>query len=129
MSRPALILAGLLASTTLAAAPAPNGSYQRIDGGVLVSPASGPARRVRLTVHGDGIIHVVASPGADMPGEASLMVGDRAVDGRSTKGVDLLEVRDAPAHRGDRIPGSSLLETQGWPSVVSLAVGANPFGS
>ena len=75
MSRSTLLLAGLLATTTLAAAPAPGGgSYQRIEGGVLVTPASGPARRVRLTVYGDGIIHVVAGPGTDLPGETSLMV-------------------------------------------------------
>ena len=41
---------------------------------MLVTLASGPARHVRLTVHGDGIIHVVAATGTDLPGETSLMV-------------------------------------------------------
>jgi len=75
LSRPGLILAGLLATTSLAAAPPPrDGNYRRIDGGVLVMPAGGPVKLMRLTVHGDGIIHVVAAPGTDLPGETSLVV-------------------------------------------------------
>lgn len=35
---------------------------ERIDGGVAVTPTAGPAARVAVTVHGDGIMHVVATP-------------------------------------------------------------------
>ncbi|MDE0878619.1 MAG: PA14 domain-containing protein, partial [Sphingomonas bacterium] len=38
------------------------GTVQPIAGGVSVTPASGPSSRVEVTVHGDGIIHVVATP-------------------------------------------------------------------
>lgn len=38
------------------------GTVQPIAGGVAVTPASGPSARVEVTVHGDGIIHVVATP-------------------------------------------------------------------
>src|SRR5699024_10647110 len=39
----------------------------KIDGGVAVTPAGGPVSRVEVTVHGDGILHVVGTPrGADV---------------------------------------------------------------
>ncbi|HVO07989.1 MAG TPA: TIM-barrel domain-containing protein [Burkholderiaceae bacterium] len=51
-----------------------HGRYLRTPTGLLVTPASGPARQVRLEVIDARIIHVVAAPGdsADVP--ASLMV-------------------------------------------------------
>ncbi|WP_284734588.1 glycoside hydrolase family 31 protein [Sphingosinicella terrae] len=50
------------------------GSYRRIDTGILVTPDRGPERRVRLQVYGDGIIRVTAVPTADIDIPASLMV-------------------------------------------------------
>ncbi|MGN6376230.1 MAG: TIM-barrel domain-containing protein [Sphingomonas sp.] len=74
MNRLKPLCVALLASTTIAAAPPSDGSYQRIADGILVTPGSGPVKRLRLTVHGDGIFHVVASPGVDLPSDTSLMV-------------------------------------------------------
>jgi alpha-D-xyloside xylohydrolase len=37
-------------------------TVERTQGGVVVTPTGGPASRVELSVHGDGIIHVVATP-------------------------------------------------------------------
>ncbi|MEG3088920.1 TIM-barrel domain-containing protein [Sphingomonas sp. PB4P5] len=37
-------------------------TYQKTAAGIVVSPASGPASRIELSVHGDGIVHVVALP-------------------------------------------------------------------
>ncbi len=50
--------------------------FERTAGGVTVIPASGPAASVELTVHGDGIIHVVSVPkaGGSTPRAPSLMV-------------------------------------------------------
>jgi alpha-D-xyloside xylohydrolase len=58
------MIIALLAGSAIAA-PALSqgkGGYERTSAGVVVTPASGPAARVELTVHGDGIVHVVASP-------------------------------------------------------------------
>ena len=54
-------------------------AYERIDSGIVVSPASGPAKRVRLQVMSDRIVRVTAAPQEMLPGEtlnvpASLMV-------------------------------------------------------
>ena len=47
----------------------------RLPGGVAVTPAEGPSKRIELTVHGDGIVHVVATPrdGATAARTPSLM--------------------------------------------------------
>ena len=61
MTKPFLTL--LLASSAIASAhAAAPGGYEKIDGGVAVTPAGGATARVEVTVHGDGIIHVVAAP-------------------------------------------------------------------
>ncbi|HVJ03466.1 MAG TPA: alpha-xylosidase, partial [Sphingomonas sp.] len=52
----------LLAGSALTAVPAQAQHYQRTGEGVKVTPADGPASSVELTVHGDGIMHVVAMP-------------------------------------------------------------------
>jgi alpha-D-xyloside xylohydrolase len=54
------IIATLLLGSAIGSAHAQ--TYQKTPGGVVVSPASGPASRVELSVHGDGIVHVVALP-------------------------------------------------------------------
>lgn len=64
----------LLALGAPGASPAVAGeaqSWQRIPGGVAVTPASGAAARVTVTVHGEGLFHVVATPGT-MLAEAAI---------------------------------------------------------
>jgi alpha-D-xyloside xylohydrolase len=62
------LIALLLAGTAQAA------SWDRTANGVTVSPDSGPAR-LTLSVHGDGMVHVVAAPAQQTaPREGSLMV-------------------------------------------------------
>ncbi|MEN2787003.1 TIM-barrel domain-containing protein [Sphingomonas qilianensis] len=66
----------LLAGSAMSAAHAAAAPYEKIDGGVVVTPTNGTAARVEVTVHGDGMFHVIAIPAA-MKGytaEASLMV-------------------------------------------------------
>jgi alpha-D-xyloside xylohydrolase len=57
-----MVAALLIGSAIPTPALAQSGAFQRIAGGVAVTPASGPSSRVEVTVHGDGIIHVVATP-------------------------------------------------------------------
>lgn len=53
-------MAILLLATSSAALAA--GSFRRIDTGILVTPASGPEKSVRLQVYGDRIIRITAAP-------------------------------------------------------------------
>lgn len=73
-----LMIAALLTGSAIATAHAADrkGGFTKIDGGIAVTPAGGPAARVELTVHGDGIIHVVAAPATSIgvTKQASLMV-------------------------------------------------------
>jgi len=67
-----LLGVALLLGTSSAAIAA--GSYRKTDNGVIVTPNSGPEKAVRLTVYGDRIVRVTATPdrGADL--EPSLTV-------------------------------------------------------
>ena len=68
MTKTAALMALLLAGTAQAA------SWTRTANGVSVSPDSGAAKTVTVSVHGDGILHVVAAPHqATAPREGSLM--------------------------------------------------------
>jgi alpha-D-xyloside xylohydrolase len=82
-----VLIAALLTGSAIAApAAAQTGGFQKIAGGVAVTPASGPSARVEVTVHGDGIIHVVAMP-RDMrtgPLAASLMAPNPPTASRFT---------------------------------------------
>jgi alpha-D-xyloside xylohydrolase len=49
-------------------------AYERIHNGIVVSPASGPAKRVRLQVISDRIVRVTAAPQETLNVPASLMV-------------------------------------------------------
>ena len=60
-----LLVAALLTGSAIAS-PASAQGYQALANGVAVTPTSGPSSRVEVTVHGDGIMHVVATP-RDMP--------------------------------------------------------------
>ncbi|MHB8285984.1 MAG: TIM-barrel domain-containing protein [Caulobacteraceae bacterium] len=65
----AIVLAAPLPAAAIAA-PA----FQATPDGVVVTPVAGPARRVRLQVFGDALIHVTAVPGERFDLPASLMV-------------------------------------------------------
>ena len=83
----AMVAALLLGSAmTTAAAAAPGGGYERINGGVAVTPAGGPSERIELTVHGDGIVHVLAMPRGRAAATLtpSLMVADAPKAGQFT---------------------------------------------
>lgn len=60
----AIVAALLTGSVITGPAWAQAGRYERIEGGVVVTPAGGTASRVAVTVHGDRIVHVVATLGA-----------------------------------------------------------------
>ncbi len=78
----ALLVGSAIASPALAQ----SGTFQKIAGGVAVTPASGPSSRVEVTVHGDGIIHVVAVPRDMASGRLapSLMAPDPPAPGKFT---------------------------------------------
>ena len=61
----------LLASTS---ALALDGAFEKTADGVIVTPASGPAKKVRLQVMGERIIHVTATPTDSLEVPPSLMV-------------------------------------------------------
>lgn len=65
------LLAAILAS---AATPALAAEVQRVTQGVVVTPDTGPAKRVRVLVYGDGRFRVTASPTASIETPRSLMV-------------------------------------------------------
>jgi alpha-D-xyloside xylohydrolase len=73
----ALSLSALVASAALAA----GGGYVRTPDGVIVTPADGPAARIRLQVMGPRIIHVTELPAADVRPVPSLMVTAHPVTG------------------------------------------------
>jgi alpha-D-xyloside xylohydrolase len=70
IGRAVLALALLGASTSALAA----GSWRKTDTGILVTPASGPEKTVRLQVYGENIVRVTAAPTADLDVPASYMV-------------------------------------------------------
>jgi alpha-D-xyloside xylohydrolase len=67
-----LALAFLLASTVAEALAA--GGYRRTETGILVTPAEGPEKAVRLQVYGDQIIRVTATPTREQDLPASYTV-------------------------------------------------------
>ena len=52
----------LLLSSTMTAIDAQAQRFEKTASGVSVTPAGGPSARVDVSVHGDGILHVVATP-------------------------------------------------------------------
>jgi alpha-D-xyloside xylohydrolase len=65
------ITALLLLSTS---APGLAQRWVRTEDGLVVSPASGPEKVIRLQAYGDGIIRVTSGPSADLAPSRSLMV-------------------------------------------------------
>ncbi|MEA3057549.1 MAG: alpha-D-xyloside xylohydrolase, partial [Sphingomonadales bacterium] len=87
-------------------------SYQRIDTGIVVTPAQGPEAAVRLQVYGDEIIRVSATPTRDLGLPPSLMVTARPVSG----GFTVVEA-----------PGTVTLKTAKISADVDLATGNVSF--
>jgi len=99
-----LVLAPLTATAALPQAPqAPQatatGAYERLADGIVVTPAEGMARRVRLQVYGPETIRVTATPGSDLTLPASIMVvqGPVATPFEVEMLGDLLVVKTAKA--------------------------------
>ncbi len=135
-----IFVAALLAGSAIAV-PAFAQEYRAVDGGVVVTPSSGPASRVSVTLHGDGIFHVVALPRDVATGDLapSLMApnppaaGDYWVseaDGhvriaatRATADIDTRtgQVRFLDAN------GSELLAESGSPSFTRTSADGKPF--
>ena len=65
------LFAALAASSSAAIAAA---SFRKTDTGIIVTPASGPEKAVRLQVYGDRIIRVTTSPDGDFDAPPSYMV-------------------------------------------------------
>lgn len=57
-------IAALLIGSAIGSAQAADlhGGYQKTANGIVVTPAGGPSARIELSLHGDGIVHVVATP-------------------------------------------------------------------
>ncbi|HMI36914.1 MAG TPA: TIM-barrel domain-containing protein, partial [Steroidobacteraceae bacterium] len=103
----------LLACAVAGGVQAAGGSFERTTDGVIVTPAAGPAAKVRLQFTSDRIIHVTAVPQASLDLPASLMV-----------------VAPPPAHpnyqitrQGDRL----VLKSARVSAEVSLATGLVSF--
>jgi alpha-D-xyloside xylohydrolase len=67
-------LAFALALTASTSALALEAGFEKTADGVVVTPASGPAKKVRLQVMSDRVIHVTATPTDSLDTPASLMV-------------------------------------------------------
>ncbi len=143
MMRKAVVAALLTGSVIAGPAWAQTGRYERIEGGVAVTPAGGTASRVTVTVHGDGIVHVVATPRAGSiaasPPAASLMVPAAPAAGpytvteraghvlvaatRSTADIDLADGRV----RFLDAAGQVLLDEAGAPAFAPTRVDGKAF--
>jgi alpha-D-xyloside xylohydrolase len=97
---------------TGSALAAPEGRFEKTADGVVVSPTAGAAKRVRLQVMSDRIIHVTVLPSADAAPAASLMVNAAPQAAAFT----------VEAH-GDEV----VLKTAAASAEVSLATGAVEF--
>jgi len=109
------LLSRLLCIVLLAscASQAPEGSFAQTADGVVVTPASGSAKRVRLEVKSDRIVRVTAVPDENLDLPKSLMV----VEAPATPVAFKLEKRD----------GEVVLETTQLIAHVSLVNGAVRF--
>jgi alpha-D-xyloside xylohydrolase len=66
-------------------------SFQRTDGGIVVTPTAGPEKTVRLQVYGDELIRVTSTPTGDLNLPSSLMVIAKPVRGG-------FSVNEGPGH-------------------------------
>ena len=108
-------LSTLLSVVLLSActAKAPEGTFTQNEIGVIVTPAAGPAKRVRLQVRGEGIVRVTAVADEKANAPESLMV--------------VAAGAAAPEFKVTKVGGDVLLTTKQLIAHVSLATGAVTF--
>jgi alpha-D-xyloside xylohydrolase len=107
-----LTLALLASTSAFALTGALDGTFEKTADGVIVTPASGPAKKVRLQVMSDRIIHVTATPTDSLDTPASLMVRAQP----RTSGFTV-----------DQVGGKLVLKTAKATAEVSLADGTVDF--
>jgi alpha-D-xyloside xylohydrolase len=105
-----LFSAALLAACT---AKAPEGTFTENELGVIVTPAAGAAKRVRLQVRGEGIVRVTAVADEKTDAPESVMV--------------IAPTAAAPQFKVTKVGGDVLLTTRRIIAHVSLANGAVTF--
>ena len=135
-----LFASALCGSAISFPALAQTADVERIDGGVAVAPESGPAR-VEVTVHGEGIFHVVATPrGSAMgPLAPSLMAPEPPAAGKYEVGEAAGRVTVTTAKSKAEIElstgrlrfydpaGKMLLGEEGAPGFTATTADGKPF--
>ena len=129
----------MLVAAILTAASGQTG-IQRVAGGVVVHPSRDPGGTVTVTVHGDGLFHVVAVPGgAPAPTTPSLIVPTEPAPGTPTiteQGGRLQLRTDRDQAEIDLATGAvsfadanghPLLESAQAPRFTKETVGGKPF--
>ena len=116
--------------------------YERAADGVVVTPATGPAARVTLSVHGDGIIHVLATPRGQMargtqtpslmapdpPAAGPFTIENAAGQVRIRTARSIAEVRLADGQVRFLHPaGQTLLAESGPMTAVATRVDGKPY--
>ncbi|HMI19724.1 MAG TPA: TIM-barrel domain-containing protein [Sphingomonas sp.] len=104
-------IAGLLIGSAVSSvqAAALHGAYQKIDSGIVVTPADGPTSRIELTVHADGIIHVIATP--KLPAGNILTPSLMAPQPPRARAFSVIEARGHVELRAQRATADVDLET------------------
>ena len=77
-----LIVAGLLCATSSAALA--EGSWRKVDSGVIVNPDRGSAKAVRLQVYGDQIVRVSQVPGRELDLPVRAVIQPKKKPGEAT---------------------------------------------
>ena len=106
------IAVGVLAMFVLAGCAKPD-NFEKTADGIIVTPAQGPAKRVRLQVVSDRIVRVTAVPGESLQLPESLMVVAKPA----------ADVKFSVARAGDKV----VLKTARVTAEVALATGAVDF--
>ncbi|WP_294390054.1 TIM-barrel domain-containing protein [uncultured Sphingomonas sp.] len=120
----------LLASAALIALAAPvcAASYQRVDQGIVVTPDTGAAKRVRVLAYGDAAFRVTAVPGetlTEIPGSLMVTAGPAGNPVISKRG-GLVTLKLAKATAEVRLKDGHVrfLDAQGKPVLDEAARGA-----
>lgn len=138
-----MTIAALLASSAILAIPAIAAEPRMIEmpGGVAVTPDQGSVDRVEVTLHGDGIFHVVAHPrglATPAPNE-SLMAPNPPAPGKYTIARAAGHVTIKAAHASSQIDlatgqvrffdtsGKPLLAEAGTPRFTSTSADGKPY--
>jgi len=127
-----LMAATCLAMLVACGGRAPEGTFTQNEHGVVVTPAAGAAKRVRLELHSESIVRVTAVPGNELELPRSLMVisRPRAVPFKvERKGNDLvLTTSKLDAHVSLETGAVSLTREKGGLGLLE-EVQAREFGS